>query len=242
MKLIKLSATTTTQDYLKKLAEVDTLKNFTTVWAECQTEGRGQMGAKWTTNTNNGLTFSVLVHLNYNLLQHIYKFNALVVCSILNAFKAFNLTKVYVKWPNDILADDKKIGGILIENTFRGSVDIQSIIGIGINLNDTNFDNLPQAGSVLSVFNKKIDAEDLLKEIVHQMELFFNDFPNNEALIWSQYHDSLYKKNVISNFELPDGSLFQGTITRVSDEGKLVVKDKNDDELLYSLKEIKLLY
>lgn len=242
MKLIKLSAIPSTNDYIKEMSSSDKVENFTTVWAEFQTKGRGQMGTQWNAEVNKSLTFSVLVNYSFQIIENIYSFNALVVCALLNAFEDLNLTKVYVKWPNDILAGNKKIAGVLIENTFKGQNDIQSVVGIGINLNQMHFDDLPQAGSILSVFNQIIDPETLLRSVVSNLEQLFNDFPNNSIKLWDLYHENLFRKDIVSAFELPDGKQMSGIIKGVDIEGYLKVIHEEDIEKRYGLKEIKLLY
>lgn len=242
MNLIKINATASTNDYLKTLATTLPLPNFTVVYTENQTQGKGQRGAKWKSNPKNSLTFSVLYNFCITDSQQLFTWNLLIAQAIIKGLERFDLTKNYIKWPNDILAGNKKICGILIENQIKKTKEICSIVGIGINVLDTDFENLPQAGSIFSVYKKVIDKMELLTAIVEEIEILTIDFPTNKKSLIDFYEKNLYKKNVVSTFELPDLSKKTGIIKGINQEGKLIVLHENDSTICYDLKEIKLLY
>lgn len=242
MHLIKLSATPSTNNFLKQLSVNHPVSDFTVVWADVQTNGKGQMGASWVTQGANNLTFSVYVSEKYLLIEHLFTLNIMVANAVLKALYFFNLTDIWVKWPNDILAVNKKIAGILIENTIKSSGSFSAIVGIGINLNQTDFEGFPQASSVLNQFGIVINKEALLQKIVAFLKEAILNAANISEKEWRFYHEHLFRKDMVSTFENKVGGLFNGIIKEVNRHGQLVVQLENDDLMCYNLKEVKMLY
>ena len=139
MSIIKLSATDSTNSYLKELSLEQTLDDFTVVSTELQLKGRGQMGSKWVSDKGKNLTISILKKLENFDVQNQFNLNCIVSLAIYDVLLEIKAPNLYVKWPNDILSVDKKICGILIENILKGRFIQAAIIGIGLNVNQTNF-------------------------------------------------------------------------------------------------------
>lgn len=242
MNIIKLDATPSTNDFLKALLTKQFVENFTVVLAENQTSGRGQMGAEWSVESGKNLTFSVLLRdllLEPTLIFHL---NVAVAVSIIQALEQYNLFNLAIKWPNDILADSKKIAGILIENSFKSNGEIFSVVGIGLNVNQTNFDGLPKASSLQLILNKNIDKEVVLNSILEQLKRNVASLQNgNYGKFWNEYESYLFKKNIPMPFEA-DTKRFMGIIRGVSTNGKLEVMLEDDTVQSFDIKEIKLLY
>lgn len=242
MNLIKLNATSSTNDYLKELAVGGDLPNFTVAVAEHQTKGKGQRGNTWNADSGKNLTFSILIHKKDIKSSELFTLNVMVANSILSALKSYNLDELYIKWPNDILSYNKKIGGILIENNFRSNGSLQSIIGIGINLLQENFEHLPKASSVLMNYGLRIDKMDLLTRIVENLKRRIANYESQERLEWSYYHYYLYKKNKPMTFEDAQENRFMGMIQSVTHSGLLQIEKENGMVYNFDLKEIKMLY
>lgn len=242
MYLIKLSATSSTNDFLKKLSATSVLENFTVVWANVQLQGKGQMGSVWVTEDAKNLTFSIYLKENNTSIDNLFNLNVLVANAVLKALFSLNLTNIYVKWPNDILSYNKKISGILIENNIHANGSISSVIGIGINCEQTNFDGFPQASSILKQYDVTPDRLQLLTAIVENIEDSLNYLEDRTDDEWNFYHNHLFKKDVVSTFESKDGQLFNGIIKEVNRHGQLVLQLENDDLKCYNLKDIKLMY
>ena len=240
MYLIKLNATSSTNDFLKQLSVKQSLSNFTVVWADVQTNGRGQMGAEWVTESSKNLTFSVLLNSLNLQTPDLFTLNVMITNAVSKALESYNLTNIWVKWPNDILSYNKKIAGILVENNIKADGSIQSVIGIGINLNQTNFELFPQGSSILNQYQRVLDKEDLLKKIVDLLETTIESFDKDVA--WAYFHKKLFRKDKVSAFEDANGTKFSGIIKGVNHHGQLEVQLENDDLQCFNLKEIKLLY
>src|SRR5690606_16506382 len=144
--------------------------------------------------------------------------------------------------PNDILSYNKKIVGILIENSIGSNGKVVSIIGIGINLLQTDFNGFPQASSILNQYGIKVDFELLLNNIVKNIKKTTLNIKNNTEEEWQFYHNHLFKKNVVSVFEDKNGKKFNGIIKKVNRHGQLVIQLENDDLKCFNLKDVKLMY
>ena len=243
MKIIKLDAIDSTNRFLKELSAQESCENFTVVSTELQTEGKGQRGSGWVSELGKNLTFSVLYNQRVEGITSLFTLNIIIALSIVEALKSVSNLNFVIKWPNDILSENKKIGGILIENTFKNSSEVQSIIGIGLNVNQSQFENLPQASSLFLLENKVFNRETMLISIVNQLEFNLKQLPIlGETHFWNAYHQILFKKNVVSAFELVDGNRFVGKIQEVTQEGKLAVLLEDDSVQFFDVKEVKMLY
>ena len=243
MKLIKLNATDSTNDFLKQLAASQTLENFTVVSTSQQRKGRGQMGSEWISEAGKNLTFSVFLANALRNVESIYNLNIAVALSILEVLKKENIPELKIKWPNDIMSANKKVGGILIENAIKHSDEIQSIIGIGLNVNQQNYDGLPQATSLCLATGRFFDCNELLTKIVEQLKLNVELINESQgAALWKKYHQFLYKKDIPSAFEDNSGQKFMGIIKQVIANGQLEVMMEDDSLQYFNIKELKMLY
>lgn len=243
MNIIKLDATPSTNDFLKALLTNQFVENFTVVTAENQTSGRGQMGAKWEVESGKNLTFSVLIKDVLVEITSIFHLNVLVAVSVTEALQRFNIPNLAIKWPNDILAENKKIAGVLIENSLKSNGEIFSVVGIGLNVNQKNFDDLPKATSLSCILNHDLDKEAVLLSIIQNLK-------RNVALLqigdydkfWEAYNLKLFKKGIPMPFEDTAGVRFMGIIQGVTSNGKLEVLLDNDSMKTFDIKEVQMLY
>ena len=123
MSIIKLNAIDSTNDFLKVLSRNQSVDNFTTVVAQKQTNGKGQMGAVWQSEEGKNLIMSVLVKDVLQNVDEIFHLNVAVALSVIQVLEVFNIPNLSVKWPNDIMSDPKKICGILIENSIKSDTN-----------------------------------------------------------------------------------------------------------------------
>lgn len=242
MYLIKLSATSSTNDFLKNLSATSVLDDFTVVWADVQLQGKGQMGSVWVTEDAKNLTFSVYLKQEASAVIDLFTLNVVVANAVLKALFSLNLTNIYVKWPNDILSYNKKIAGILIENAIHANGSVTSIIGIGINCEQMNFDGFAQASSILKQYDFVPDRLQLLTAIVDNIKMSLNYLENQTDNEWNYYHKHLFKKDTVSSFQNKEGLFFNGIIKQVNRQGQLVLQLENDDLQCFNLKDIKLMY
>lgn len=243
MKLIKLDATDSTNDYLKSLNSKKLLENFTVITTQSQNKGRGQMGASWKSEAGKNLTMSVLVKDVLKNADEIFYLNVAVALAVIQSLAEYNLPNLSIKWPNDIMSDNKKVCGILVENSFKSDSKIESIVGIGLNVNQTSFYNLPKASSMALIMRKEFDVDAILESIVFRIKQNCNLILSNHAYkIWNDFHSYLFKINVPMIFEDANQNRFMGIIQGVTNDGKLEVLLDDDSIRTYGIKEIQLLF
>jgi len=242
MKLIKLDAIDSTNDFLKGLSATEELENYTVVTAENQTKGRGQMGAVWNSEKSKNLIMSVFVKGLLVNTEEIYKLNIATALTLIQVLKTFDIQNLSIKWPNDIMSANFKIAGILIENSFKSDGSISSVIGIGLNVNQTDFEILPKASSMAVIANSSFDKEELVVLIVEQLKMNLALVNSNPNHLWKEYLEVLFKKGVPMPFKKETGKAFMGIIQGVSETGKLIILLEDDSIVEYGLKEIQMLY
>ncbi len=242
MKLIKLDAIDSTNEFLKGLTSNQVLENFTVVTAETQTKGKGQMGSVWNSEPSKNLIMSVLIKDFVTDINKIFEINIAVSVSVIQALDALNIPKLSIKWPNDIMSYNKKIGGILIENSIKSDGTIFSIVGLGLNINQMNFENLPKASSLAIICNTTFDKEEILLKIIENLEKNIQNWHQNSELLWSDYTNKLFKKGIPMPFEDQNQQNFMGIIQGVSSIGKLKILLENDSISEFDIKEIQMLY
>ncbi|MDI9311348.1 MAG: biotin--[acetyl-CoA-carboxylase] ligase [Limnohabitans sp.] len=242
MKIIKLSAIDSTNDFLKKLISSQEVENLTIITAKKQTNGRGQMGASWDTEEDKNLITSILIKELINNTQKLFELNIAIAISIIEALKKIDIPDLSIKWPNDIMSGNKKIAGILIENSIKEN-DILSIIGIGLNVNQTNFENLPKASSLKVITGNEFDLEDILIKIIERIKDNIENIRSNNSLeLWEKYHYLLFKIGKPIVFENENQGKFMGIIKKVNKNGLLEVQLEDDSIQTYGIKEITMIY
>jgi len=242
MKLIKLDAIDSTNDFLKGLASKDELDNFTVVTAENQTKGKGQMGSKWESEIGKNLIMSVLVKDFLYNNKDVFNLSIIVSLAVIRVLKLFNIPDLSIKWPNDIMSYNKKIGGILIENTLKSDGRIVSVAGIGVNVNQTNLAELPHASSLAVITGKSFDKEVLPALIVENIKEKITSWEANATDYWTEYLNSLFRKGIPMPFKNLKNQNFMGIIQGVSPTGKIKILLEDDTVAEFEIKEIQMLY
>ena len=242
MKLIKLDAIDSTNEFLKGLSNKQELENLTAVTAESQTKGKGQMGAVWASETGKNLILSVLVKDFLSDICQIFNLNIIVSLAVIEAIECYKIPDLSIKWPNDIMSYNKKIGGILIENSIKSDGSIVSIVGLGLNVNQTNFENLPKASSMAVICDTKYNKDDLLFTIIDKIEYNLKSWEQHSEMLWSDYTNKLFKKGIPMPFSDSNNQKFMGIIQGISSIGKLEILLEDDRISEFDIKEIQMLY
>ncbi|OIQ28153.1 MAG: biotin--[acetyl-CoA-carboxylase] ligase [Bacteroidetes bacterium MedPE-SWsnd-G2] len=243
MRIIKLDAIDSTNSYLRQWSNKEALEDYTVVSAKSQTKGRGQMGAVWDTEPAKNLTVSVFKDISFLDVEQQFYVSIVVALAIKKTFKYFGLPKVKVKWPNDILSDSSKVCGVLIENVIKQNELKGCIIGIGINVNQTNFEQLPKASSMGVITGKHFDLDEVLITLVSQLKDLFQLLKDRKfEILMDRYENALFRKKKPSTFKNAKGDLFTGIIKGVTSSGNLVVLLEDEVIEEFELKQISLLY
>ncbi len=240
MKMIKLDAIDSTNSYLKKLLLKENINDFTVVVSKHQTNGRGRNGNLWANKPSLNLAFSVYKRFTNFSVNEKFMLNIVSSVSVYEVLKKYKLNNLTIKWPNDIMTENKKIAGILIENSVRGNKINHSVIGVGININQSQFLDLPNATSVFLESGKKHSVEKIAVELKDAFKKNFTNFEIRETELIEFYNSVLFKRNVTTDFTTVNAKKIQGTIIGVNKEGILSLKQKNHKVFEYAENQIKM--
>jgi len=238
---IKLNEVDSTNNYAMNLVRQGMARNFECIWALAQNQGKGQRGNTWLSESGKNLTCSLVYFpLSLEAINNFYL--SMTVCIAAKRFLEKICKGVQIKWPNDLYINGKKSGGILIENTLEKQNLKCSVIGLGINLNQSEFpEDIPNATSVFLNTGKLQDIEeslhllyDLLTEGLKKLDLKL--FPE----IKSEYLENLYGLGHSLKFKDINGE-FIAAIEGVENTGELVLRDKAGSQRKYSFKEVELI-
>ncbi|MGS2727366.1 biotin--[acetyl-CoA-carboxylase] ligase [Psychroserpens sp. BH13MA-6] len=243
MRIIKLDAIDSTNTFLRQLRSAEVLMDYTVVMANSQTHGRGQMGTKWQSEPSKNLMASVFVDVSWLEIGASFNISMAISLAISDTLKSFQIKDVKVKWPNDILADQKKISGILIENVIKNNQLQGSIIGFGLNVNQMRFQDLPQATSMQLLTGTSFNLDEVLERVLKHLKTYIDPLKNGQfEALKKTYEKRLFRHKKPSTFKGNDGQLFTGIIQGVSDAGHLMVLLEDDIIKTFDLKEVTLLY
>ena len=242
MNIIKLDAIDSTNNYLKKIILNEGVNDYTVVTAKFQTQGKGQLGTEWESEHSKNLICSVYKKEINIKVQDQFVISALVSLALIKTLRKVNLSNMHIKWPNDIMSDNKKICGILIENIVKENYIKDTVIGIGLNVNQTIFNNLPNAASIKNLIGTTCSIDEILKDLVKNIKYCFNELDKSSInSIFEKYEDALFRINKPSTFKNSNGEVFSGYIKGVSRSGKLNVMLEDNLVESYDLKEISML-
>ena len=243
MYLFKLNATDSTNSYLREMSKNKSLGKWTVATADYQSKGRGQKEAVWHSESGKNLICSILVKLEDFMAEDQFMINCAVSLGIYHYLQRYNLPKLAVKWPNDIMSVSKKLGGILIENSISGDRINQSIIGIGININQEQFpDDLPMAVSIKQLIHANTPRDIFLQDLLNSIQNKFEMISDGEyEALRSQYEAILFRKDKAHTYEDDQGENFMGIIKGVSPQGKLLIEKEDASMASFHFKEVKYL-
>ena len=213
-----------------------------------QTAGRGQRGNTWNADPNQNLTLSYLLRPPHHLLDKQFFLSKAIANGILAGLEAWSRAtqgenfNYEIKWPNDIYLDGVKMGGILIENNFQAGKWSFSIIGIGLNINQTKFENI-RGTSLRSYLDLQhpIPLFEIYNYLSIGIEEAYSQFTNEAfSKIDDIYHEKLFRRSQWASYET-ENVIFEGRILGVNDQGLLEIEKVFTVES-YDLKEISFIF
>lgn len=240
-KLLHLTEVDSTNVYLKKtLYEHKKEVEGLVVYTENQFLGKGQRGNSWESESGKNLTFSIYLKPNL-LVQNQFLISKVISLGIIDFLENLGLESTKIKWPNDVYIGNRKIAGILIENSIKDNKIYDSVVGIGLNVNQVNF-NIE--GNPTSIVNELGQGVLDLKELLNQLLFFIEKRyvllkSNNELSTNEDYLKNLYLINESKTFKVNKNKV-NGIITGVNSTGKLqlIINERNEE---FDLKEIEFL-
>jgi BirA family biotin operon repressor/biotin-[acetyl-CoA-carboxylase] ligase len=225
-------------EMLKNLTISDGIINGTLIITDFQTKGKGQRGNYWESIAGENLLFSVVLKCNFLHPSQQFLLNQVTSIALLETLDSY-MANVKVKWPNDIYVEDKKISGILIENSIKGSHIESTIIGIGLNVNQIHFLS-PKATSIKQIIGNILRRETILEEFLLHLEHYYLKLKNKKYdQIRGKYLDRLYGKGQLRQYEDATG-IYLGEIVDIDQNGRLVIKN-GETKNHYDFKEVKFI-
>ena len=238
MNIIKLDAIESTNDYLKSSKINDTQ----IVYTYNQTKGKGQRGNNWLSEPGKNVAFSIKLLPNNFQIKDQFRINIIFSIFLVNSLKALKIPDIKIKWPNDIMSGNKKICGILNELKVKGNYIQEIVVGFGLNVNQENFNNLPNASSLKLITSLNFRLDEIVSLLIQNLKRYnyLEKLFTIESDFIDLYNCNLYGLNSV--FEFENGKTrFKGEIISVSKEGSLKIK-KCGTVNSYNVHEVKLIY
>jgi len=232
---LHLPSVDSTNNYAKELIAKRSPIDGTVILADEQYAGRGQVGNTWHSEAKQNLTFSIIFQTSFLRATEQFWLNIAVslgICDAVNSYlsgfgklnSSSTALTATIKWPNDILIGTKKIAGILIENTIQGNFLKHSIIGIGINVNQTHFEDMNKITSMQLATGNRLQRDVFFKELLLHIEHYFMLLKSKKLKrLKSEYVMKLYNYQKIGQYKKGD-LRFEGKIIDVEQSGVLVME------------------
>ena len=233
IKIIKLKETESTNSYLRQYTPKEG-EDLTVVTTEFQTAGRGQGKNTWESNKGENLLFSILCHPKNVLAKRQFILSQAIALAVRDALSMY-INDIEIKWPNDIYWHHHKLGGILIECTLTGNNVKDSILGVGLNINQTDFENLTKNPiSLKQIIHRDIDRSRLGNGGCTEQNLGHYDS------IAADYMNTLYRRQGYHQYRDGDGDFLARFIT-IEPSGRIVLMDEDGMLRTYAFKEVKFM-
>ncbi len=210
--------------------------------ADKQTSGRGRKGRFWDSPIGNFMgTYVLSIEGEKRILPQLSFVSALAIHSTITEFRQEDSSEVMLKWPNDIIINNKKCGGILIENIFSKNNLFHTIaIGIGINLKSSPLHSTFPSGNILQEFNINIERDEFLTSINKNILKFLSvwDGGSNYKYILNTWKSKAYLLNSKVAVSLPNGDKKEGIFSTIDEEGGLILLNSNGAKEIFYAAEI----
>lgn len=239
-RIVLLHEVDSTNNYAAKLLSEQKIAHGTVILAEKQTSGRGQRGNSWISHAGSQFTASFYISTAFLSVNELVSFNMSIALAVQKALNSVLNEAVAIKWPNDLMVRNKKIGGILIETQFKSGRIEGAIVGIGINIHPES--DLPSAISITECLGEKMEPMTILETLIPELNRYYSILKNGEfTAIKQEYLSSLWNFGVELTAQLSDDSLIHGKIIDVDSEGNLVFQTATQVHA-FGIKEIKFTY
>lgn len=239
--VVKLQVVQSTNNYASQAVMTKRPEEGTVYVAGKQLEGRGQLKNTWESEGGKNLTLSMVLYPEFVAIQDQFIISKAISLGVADFLRQF-VSDVHIKWPNDIYVGDKKIAGILIENSLRQGLIASCIVGLGLNVNQEEFvSDAPNPVSLRQLTSRDYDLDDCLNKLSASLDRRYSRLKEGE---WEQidcdYHEVLYRCNQWHSFRDGDG-VFEGKILGVDEIGRLVIEKLTSGLRHYHFKEVEFI-
>lgn len=240
--LIRISRTDSTNNHTIELLRQSVIPEGTIVLAEEQAKGRGQRGRTWESEPGTNLTFSMVLYPVFLLPHKQFALNQAVSLAITEVVSDITRREALIKWPNDIYVEEEKISGILIENAIRDEKLVRSVVGIGLNVNQTKFTpDIPNPTSLKLQTDRDHDLEECLGMLCGKLESRYLQLKSKPQVIVEHYLERLYRQGQWTDYKLK-GSRCKAKITGISEQGELLLEYKGGRQAAHTFHEVEFIH
>jgi BirA family biotin operon repressor/biotin-[acetyl-CoA-carboxylase] ligase len=222
--LIELPLVESTNIYAMEQIKAGLAKSGSVYFADFQSKGKGQMGKFWESEAGKNALISYTLEWQNPCFTNPFGISVAVSLAVYDFFSSYAGDETSIKWPNDVYWRDRKAVGILIENLYRGSQMTWSIIGTGINVNQTQFSaEVPNPVSLKQITGKTFDRKELIADLSAKIKMQINLWLEGqmEQQLY-RYNELLYRKNQIQKFK-SGNRIFEAVIKEVNEQGQLIL-------------------
>lgn len=241
IKIIFYETVTSTNDVALEEIKSGKAVHGTVIYAGEQSNGRGQQGNKWVSSYDKNLTASIILYPKSLKATSQFIISKIVSVALVNLLSEYT-TGISIKWPNDIYAGDDKIAGILIEHSIKGDSLESSVVGIGLNLNQSIFSSdLPNPVSLGMITGMEHNRETILSELCRHIDSLYHMVgKGNFKPVDTAYRTHLYRCDKYCDYRVK-GLVIKGRIEGVDEFGRLLLQDEGGAIKAYSFKEIEFI-
>lgn len=210
--------------------------NGTVIYTDYQSMGKGQRGNSWESEDGKNIMASIILDTKFLEPSDFFELTIITSLAIHDFLAEYLKEDIKIKWPNDLIYDDKKIGGILIENYIRKNAIEWCIVGVGLNINQIKFKE-KNAISLANICDQQFDREELTNLLLQKLESKYFQLQKGKInKLRKEYLANLYWKDEIHVFQ-SEGTFFNGRILGVETSGKLKM-ELEEGERLFDFKEV----
>ena len=230
-----------TNAYLQRKQSETDIRNRV-VSADEQSAGKGMGNNSWESEVGKNLTFSLAVDMGFLPAAQQFLLSEAVPLGIIEVLDGILPTeKLSIKWPNDIFYENRKLAGILINSTIKANMMDVSIIGIGLNVNQMQFQDWPTHPiSMKMITGKDYDLEPLLEQIAERIIKKVEQLKSNPTSIEQDYLNRLFRYRSWADYEI-EGKTLRLFMTGIDTFGRLQLVDEQQELHQYEIKQIKFL-
>ncbi|MBN2807214.1 MAG: biotin--[acetyl-CoA-carboxylase] ligase [Prolixibacteraceae bacterium] len=236
--IIKFDRVDSTNNYATAHLAKDQWKEGTVVVSKEQTHGRGQINNRWESEPGKNILMSIFLQPSFLPVSRQFMISKLITLGITAVLDEL-INDVFIKWPNDVYVENRKIAGILIENAIMGSTLAQSVAGIGLNVNQQTFsETLPNPVSLFNVLNVETPAEALLIRLLNSINRYYEMLRAGSfaAIDWA-YEKKLYRFGIQADYADSKGR-FSARLMGVHTDGRLKLETSDGEIRMYQFKEV----
>ena len=231
-----------TNAYLQREQSEHDIRNWV-VSANEQTAGKGMGNNGWESEAGKNLTFSMALDVVFLSAERQFLLSEAVALGLIDALDALlSAEKLYIKWPNDIYYENRKLAGILINSTIKANMMDVSIIGIGLNVNQLQFQDWPTHPiSLRQITGKEYELPPLLERVFRCIYNKVEQLKNTPETIEREYLQRLYRYRTWADYEA-DGKVLRLFMTGLDAFGRLMLVDEADESYCFDVKEVRFVF